>query len=176
MNIYKFRNVWAFIALAVVWGSSFIVIKDGLNSLPPVLFAALRYDIAGLVVLAYAAHAVERWMPRTRDEWRLIGVGGTLMIGVHFALLFSGQQYVSSAIGAIVLSTTPVVTPVARARRRVAEKCSLRIENSSSINILKYYSTLSNKSVRCGIDQPGWAQTGTGYRKRGGGRHVRVWP
>lgn len=112
MNIYKFRNVWAFIALAVVWGSSFIAIKDGLNSLPPVLFAALRYDIAGLVVLAYAAHAVERWMPRTRDEWRLIGVGGTLMIGVHFALLFTGQQYVSSAIGAIMLSTTPVVTPL----------------------------------------------------------------
>ena len=112
MNIYKFRNVWAFIALAVVWGSSFIAIKDGLNSLPPVLFAALRYDIAGLVMLAYAAHTVERWMPRTRDEWRLIGVGGTLMIGVHFALLFTGQQYVSSAIGAIVLSTTPVVTPL----------------------------------------------------------------
>lgn len=112
MDIYKFRNVWAFIALAVVWGSSFIAIKDGLNSLPPVLFAAMRYDIAGLVVLAYAAHTVDRWTPRTRDEWRLIGMGGTLMIGLHFALLFTGQQYVSSAIGAIVLSTTPVVTPL----------------------------------------------------------------
>ncbi|WP_193569471.1 MULTISPECIES: DMT family transporter [Halostella] len=111
MNIYKFRNVWAFIALAVVWGSSFIAIKDGLNSLPPVLFAAMRYDIAGLLVLAYAAHTADRWMPQTRDEWRLIGMGGTLMIGVHFALLFVGQQYVSSAIGAIILSTTPVVTP-----------------------------------------------------------------
>ncbi|WP_121823540.1 DMT family transporter [Halostella salina] len=111
MDIYKFRNVWTFVALAVVWGSSFIAIKSGLASLPPVLFAALRYDIAALVVLGYAAIRSERWIPRAGPELRLVATGGTLMVGLHFALLFSGQQYVSSAIGAIVLSLTPVVTP-----------------------------------------------------------------
>jgi len=111
MNIYKFRNVWTFIALAIVWGSSFIAIKDGLNSLPPVLFAAMRYDIAGLLMLAYAALGAGRWLPRGREELRLVAMGGVLMVGLHFALLFTGQQYVSSAIGAIMLSLVPVVTP-----------------------------------------------------------------
>jgi len=111
MNIYEFRNVWTFVALAVVWGSSFIAIKSGLASLPPVLFAAFRYDIAALVVLGYAAIRSERWIPRGGPELRLVAMGGTLMVGLHFALLFTGQQYVSSAIGAIVLSLTPVVTP-----------------------------------------------------------------
>jgi drug/metabolite transporter (DMT)-like permease len=111
MNVYKFRNVGVFLALAVVWGSSFIAIKDGLNSLPPVLFAAFRYDIAGLVMVAYAAVSAGRWLPRGREELRLVAMGGTLMVGLHFALLFTGQQYVSSAIGAIMLSLVPVVTP-----------------------------------------------------------------
>ncbi|WP_202614398.1 DMT family transporter [Halostella litorea] len=111
MDIYKFRNVGAFLALAVVWGSSFIAIKDGLSTLPPVLFAAFRYDIAGLVMLAYAVGKSGRWLPRGREELRLVAMGGTLMVGLHFALLFSGQQYVSSAVGAIILSLTPVVTP-----------------------------------------------------------------
>ncbi|WP_323192374.1 DMT family transporter [Halostella sp. PRR32] len=112
MNIYEFRNVGAFIALAVVWGSSFVAIEVGLASLPPVLFAAMRYDIAALVVLAYAAYSADRWIPRTASEWKLVSVGGTLVIGLHFALLFIGQQYVTSAIAAIVLSLTPVVTPL----------------------------------------------------------------
>jgi len=112
MNIYGFRNVGAFLALAVVWGSSFVAIEVGLSSLPPVLFAALRYDVAAVVVLAYAAYTADRWVPRTATEWKLVGVGGTLIVGLHFALLFIGQQYVASAIAAIVLSLIPVVTPL----------------------------------------------------------------
>ncbi|WP_101294220.1 DMT family transporter [Halegenticoccus soli] len=106
------RNGALFLALALVWGTSFIAIKSGLDVLPPVLFAALRYDIAGLLLLGYAAVASERWRPETGSEWRLVAVGGTLIIGVHFALLFTGQQYVTSGTAAIVLSTAPMLTPV----------------------------------------------------------------
>ncbi|ADJ16121.1 DMT family transporter [Halalkalicoccus jeotgali] len=111
-NIYKFRNVGLFAVVALVWGASFPAINIGLESLPPVLFAAFRYDIAALVLFGYVAYTGTAWRPTTYDDWLLIAVGGVLLIGAHFALLFTGQQYVTGGVASIVLSLTPVMMPV----------------------------------------------------------------
>lgn len=112
MPTSPYRNVALFTALAAVWGSSFMAIKAGLEFLPPVLFAAFRYDIAGALLLVYAVAAGGQWRPSSRREWSYILLNAALLIGVHFTLLFTGQQYVSSAVAAVVLSLTPVLTPV----------------------------------------------------------------
>lgn len=106
------RNLVLFVALAVLWGTSFIAIEVGLAVLPPALFAALRYDVAGAVLFGYGLFAAEDWRPRGRDEWVVVAVGATLLIGAHFALLFSGQRYVTSGVAAIVLSLSPILTPL----------------------------------------------------------------
>ncbi|WP_336338526.1 DMT family transporter [Haloarcula brevis] len=100
-----------FAALALIWGLSFVAIKTGLETVPPVLLAAVRHDIAAVVLLGYALWQGRTLRPRTRDDWSLILIGGIVLIGAHFALLFLGQQYVPSSFGAILLSLTPVVTP-----------------------------------------------------------------
>jgi len=104
------RNVLLFVALAAVWGSAFVAIKAGLSYIPPVLFAALRYDVAGVLMLAYAAIAVERWRPRTSGEWRQVVVGSVLLIAAYHAFLFVGEQGVTSATAAVVVSLSPVLT------------------------------------------------------------------
>jgi len=43
------------VLLSFLWGSSFMAIKASLEFLPPVLFAAIRYDIAGILLVVYAA-------------------------------------------------------------------------------------------------------------------------
>ena len=111
-KLSTFRNVGLFAVVTLVWGTSFPAINVGLESLPPLLFAALRYDIAAMLLFGYVVVAGYRWRPTTYDDWLLIGMGGVLLIGGHFALLFSGQQYVTGGVAAIVLSLTPVVTPV----------------------------------------------------------------
>lgn len=111
-ELSKFRNVGLFVLVTFVWGTSFPAINVGLESLPPLLFAALRYDIAAVLLFGYVAVAGYRWRPTTYDDWLLILVGGVLLIGAHFALLFTGQQYVTGGVASIVLSLTPVVTPV----------------------------------------------------------------
>lgn len=100
-----------FATLALLWGLSFVAIKTGIEGFPPVLLAALRHDIAAAVLVGYALYRGRTLRPRTRDDVSLFLVGGTLLIGAHFTLLFLGQQYVPSAYGAILLSLTPVVTP-----------------------------------------------------------------
>ena len=50
----RYRNALLFLTLAALWGSAFMAIKAGLDYFPPVLFAAIRYDVAGLIMLVYA--------------------------------------------------------------------------------------------------------------------------
>ena len=109
-ELVRYRNLLLFVVLAVVWGSAFTAIKAGLEFFPPVLFAALRYDAAGVLVLGYAAYATSRWRPRTREEWQLVGVGGLLMIAAYHAFLFVGEQGTTSAAAAILVSLSPVMT------------------------------------------------------------------
>jgi len=106
----RFRNAILFAALAVAWGSAFTAIKAGLEFFPPVLFAAFRYDLAGVLMLGYAVYGTDRWLPRTRSEWLLVGIGGTLMIAAYHAFLFTGEQGTTSAAAAIVVSLSPVLT------------------------------------------------------------------
>jgi drug/metabolite transporter (DMT)-like permease len=108
--VSRYRNVALFVTLAAVWGAAFMAIKAGLAYFPPVLFAAIRYDVAGVLMLAYAGWAVERWRPRGRGEWSLVLVGGALMIAGYHAFLFVGEQYTTSAVAAVVISLSPVLT------------------------------------------------------------------
>ena len=106
----RYRNLALFVLLAAVWGSAFMAIKAGLAYLPPVLFAAVRYDLAGVVMLAYAWWAVDRWRPRTGAEWRLVAVGGVLMIAGYHAFLFVGERETTSAAAAVIVSLSPALT------------------------------------------------------------------
>ncbi|MDG5820458.1 DMT family transporter [Natronococcus sp. A-GB7] len=105
------RDVLLFGLLAVVWGSGFTAIEIGLDSLPPLLFAAFRFDAAAVVFFALVVASGARWRPGSRDDVWLVLTTGVLLVGVHFALLFLGQSYVTSAVAAIVLSVAPIVTP-----------------------------------------------------------------
>ncbi|KDE58972.1 membrane protein [Halostagnicola sp. A56] len=105
------RDILLFAALALAWGTAFSAIEIGLGSLPPLLFAAFRLDFATVLFVGLVAALGLEWRPRTRADAISIVTGGVLLVGAHYGLLFVGQLYVSSAVAAIVLSLTPIVTP-----------------------------------------------------------------
>lgn len=104
------RAVALFVVLAVVWGTAFVAIKAGLAALPPVLFAAVRYDIAAVLMLGYAALSSDYWLPRTRADWLTLLVEGTLIIALYNAFLFVGQQGVTSGVAAILIGVSPILS------------------------------------------------------------------
>ncbi len=106
----RYRNLALFLLLAVLWGTAFTAIKAGLSYFPPVLFAALRYDLAGALMLAWAWLATDRPVPKGRSEWALVGVGAVFMIAGYHALLFIGEQHTTSAAAAVIVSLSPVLT------------------------------------------------------------------
>jgi len=108
--VSQYRTATLFLVLAFAWGSAFVAIDAGLAYLPPVLFAAVRYDVAGLLMLGYAATVVDDPVPRGRAEWLSVAAGGLLMIAAYHAFLFVGQLNTTAAAAAVLVSLSPVLT------------------------------------------------------------------
>ncbi|WP_339105872.1 DMT family transporter [Haloterrigena salinisoli] len=106
------KNALLFGALALVWGTAFTAIEIGLETLPPLLFAAARLDIAAVIFTGVVLVSRIRWLPRTKPDVALILSNGILVIGAQFAFAFLGQSYVTSGVAAIIISFTPIITPL----------------------------------------------------------------
>ncbi|MFB6184306.1 MAG: DMT family transporter [Haloarculaceae archaeon] len=105
----RYRAIGLFVLLGLLWGSSFPVVEIGLAYFPPVLFAALRFDVAALAMLAYAVSSADRVLPRGREEWATAAVTGAFVVAGFHALTYVGQLYVSGAVAAVVVSLGPVL-------------------------------------------------------------------
>ena len=97
----KIRIIAAYVTLCVVWSSTWLAIKVGLDDLPPVSFAAIRFLIAALVLVAISLGRANFW-PRTRADWKLLIFTGVLMFSVNYGLLFWGEIHISSGLAAVL--------------------------------------------------------------------------
>ena len=100
------RAAWvAWIAVCVIWGTTYLGIRVSLETIPPMLMSGIRWTIAGLLV-----GTVLRWrgdpLPRPR-EWPGLALLSVLMIGVGNGLVVWAEQYVPSGLTAVVLATSP---------------------------------------------------------------------
>lgn len=116
----RYRNAGLFLLLATVWGAAFVAIKAGLGTPAspagffetPVLFAAFRFDVAGVMMLGYAVWAADDPVPRGRRAWTAVAVGAVFVIAAYHALLFVGETdpAVTSAAAAVIVGLNPILT------------------------------------------------------------------
>jgi drug/metabolite transporter (DMT)-like permease len=100
----KPRLVW--LVLCLIWGSTWLFIKIGLNDLPPLTFAGIRFVIASTIL--FSVIALRRIvLPKTRGDWILLVLTGMLAFGLNYGLLFWGEQYISSGLAALLQATIP---------------------------------------------------------------------
>lgn len=100
----KPRLVW--LLLCLIWGSTWLFIKLGLEDLPPFTFAGIRFVIA-VTILATIVAVRRLTLPRSSRDWLLLLVSGVLAFCVNYGLLFWGEQYISSGLAALLQSTIP---------------------------------------------------------------------
>jgi drug/metabolite transporter (DMT)-like permease len=96
----------AFAIIYFVWGSTFLAIRIGVHEVPPLLFAALRFVIAGLVLYGWMIARGER--SPGRRQWLSILLLAFLIFLVDYGLLFWSEQHVPSGIAAVMMATIPV--------------------------------------------------------------------
>lgn len=111
VSVSRSRDIVLFAALALFWGLSFPAISVGLDYIPPLLFAAFRYDVAAVLLLAAAVLTSDEWVPTARND-RLAVVGGGLFLVAGNGFLFIGQQTVPSGVAAILQALIPIATAV----------------------------------------------------------------
>lgn len=104
----------AFVALCFLWGSTYLFIKIGLDSWPPVLLASVRNLLACLAVaMVLVAGALlkrqSRALPADRKGWVPPAVFALLQ-GTAFALIFWAEKYISSGQTALLIATNPIFT------------------------------------------------------------------
>lgn len=109
-HLSRSRNAVLFVLLAAIWGGQYSAVEVGLKSFPPVLYAALRFDIAALLLLSIIVYSTNYWRPHNTWDWIAVASGGILMLGGYNILLNVGQQTVPSAIAAILAGLIPLFT------------------------------------------------------------------
>ncbi len=101
------RALLVWLGLCGIWGSTWLAIKLGLRDLPPLTFAGIRFAAAALVLFGIARLRGFR-LPTAARDWGLLAYTGLLTITVNYALVFWGEQYISSGLAAVLSATVPL--------------------------------------------------------------------
>jgi drug/metabolite transporter (DMT)-like permease len=96
-----------FLALALIWGSSFLLMKIGLGALAPLQISGLRI-LAGVSALLLVLAATRRRLPGGRRTWGHLMVTGFFLGTLPFSLFAASEERVSSALAGIGNATTPI--------------------------------------------------------------------
>lgn len=100
-----FKVALAFVAIYVVWGSTYLAIRYAVETIPPLMTAGIRHAIAGTMLLGVA---MARGFRPKREHW----IAG-LPIGALFFLIGHGslnwaEQHVNSGLAALLIATEPM--------------------------------------------------------------------
>jgi drug/metabolite transporter (DMT)-like permease len=98
-----------FIALAAIWGASFLFIKVAVEDLPPLLVSLSRCALGAAVLLLVLLVRRDR-LPRDPRVWGHLAVVALLANVVPFTLFAAGEQHISSVLAGLWNATTPLLT------------------------------------------------------------------
>ncbi len=105
------RDWLLFGLISLFWGSSYLFIKIGVQTLQPFTLIALRLFF-GLLVLSVALRLSGAPIPRDRSTYGKLVVMAVFNIVIPFSLITWGEQYIDSSLATILQATTPLVTIV----------------------------------------------------------------
>ncbi len=100
----RINNLFLFILPALIWGSTWFVIKFQLGSVPPLYSVSYRFFLASLILLAYSKIAGLNLKFNQKQHAR-IALQGLLLFGLNYWLVYWSEQYLSSGLVAIFFST-----------------------------------------------------------------------
>jgi drug/metabolite transporter (DMT)-like permease len=102
---HRLRIIAAFAVVYIVWGSTYLGIRIGVEDIPPGLLSGIRNTAAGLVLMAIAIIRGQP-LPRTRREWLHALIMGLLLVTLGNGLVTWGEVYVQSNQAALIAITS----------------------------------------------------------------------
>jgi drug/metabolite transporter (DMT)-like permease len=149
------KTLLAFAIIYFVWGSTFLAIRIGVHEVPPLLFAAMRFLTAGLVLFGWM---IARGEPSpTRRQWMSVLLLAMLIFLIDYGLLFWAEQRVPSGVAAVMLATIPVFIALSEILFLRTQRLTVRLAFALLVGI-GGVGVLMSHSLNLGgspIDRPG---------------------
>lgn len=105
----------AFMAVYLIWGTTYLAIKIGLEHIQPFIMASLRFLIAGFLLLSFCL--VKRETIFSKEAFRQMLLGA-FMLTFGQAILFWAEQYITSGMTAVFSATLPICYLLTDSRNR----------------------------------------------------------
>jgi len=112
----------AWIAVCIIWGTTYLGIRIALEAVPPALMGGIRWTIAGMMLAAFAL-ARGQQLPGPA-LWPSLALQGLLMIGCGNGFVNWAEQHVPSGLAAVTLATSPFWMSGVEALRADGERLS----------------------------------------------------
>ncbi|MBL8206723.1 MAG: EamA family transporter [Blastocatellia bacterium] len=100
------KRILVFAILSLIWGSTWLFIKIGLDVLPPLTFAGLRFGCSALILWAIV-WARKTAVPKNWADWRVIMWTGLMGMSINYSLIFWGEKYITSGLAAVLQAMIP---------------------------------------------------------------------
>lgn len=107
----KTKHWIVFVLLGLIWSSSFLWIKIGVQEIGPMSLVAFRMLFGALSAAAIGAFVKVNW-PRDRKTWLTFAVIGPASLAIPIFFISWGEQTIDSAVAAILNATVPLFTIV----------------------------------------------------------------
>ena len=127
------KTLLAFAIIYFVWGSTFLAIRVGVREVPPLLFAAMRFFVAGVVLYGWMLAYGER--SPNRREWASASLLAILIFVIDYGLLFWAEQRVPSGLAAVMLATIPAFMALSEITLLRTRKLTFRLALALLIGI-----------------------------------------
>jgi len=107
----KTKHWIVFITLGIIWSSSFLWIKIGLQEIGPMALVAFRMLLGALTAAGIAIHQKVKW-PRDWKTWGIYAILGPASLAIPIFFISWGEQTIDSAVASILNATVPLFTIV----------------------------------------------------------------
>jgi drug/metabolite transporter (DMT)-like permease len=94
-------------ALILIWGTTWAAIRIGLEGIPPFAGVAMRFGLAGALLVAWGARRGSVW-PRDRRAAALAALNTVCTFLVPYVLVYWAEQWVPSGLVAVLFATFPL--------------------------------------------------------------------
>jgi drug/metabolite transporter (DMT)-like permease len=102
----KFNVILAFAIVYIVWGSTYFFIQKAVQSFPPFMLGALRFFAAAFIMLIWCVYKKEKVFDLKQVMHAVLG--GLLLLFIGNGAVIWVEQYMPSAIVAIMVSSSPL--------------------------------------------------------------------
>jgi drug/metabolite transporter (DMT)-like permease len=149
------KFIYAILAMVVIsWGLNIVMVKYLTQSLSPLLVAAVRMPLAGIVLLPFVWKMHGFYKPTAR-QWGLLVLVGLTSIFFHQLFLAYGVVTTTATNASLILGLNPLTTALLAALF-VGEKFTFRLAVGILLGLSGVVLVIFTKSADSTVDLSGW--------------------